>query len=133
MKSRLGVLYWAFKHKRTPWYAKALIALVLSYAVSPIDLIPDFIPVLGYLDDLILIPAGVALAIKFIPEDIIAECQAKQNLQNDIIKTRLLGAMLVVGIWFLIAYLVLKAAGLLYRMLYEAPSICAIYAFIDPY
>ncbi|MEN6348026.1 MAG: YkvA family protein, partial [Syntrophomonas sp.] len=101
------------KDKRTPWYAKAMIALVFSYAVSPIDLIPDFVPVLGYLDDLLLIPAGIALAVKLIPADIIAECQAKQNMSNNIKMNKLLGGIIVAGIWMLIAYFIVKAAGLL--------------------
>ena len=113
MKSQLRVLYWAFKDTRTPRYAKALIALVLSYAVSPIDLIPDFIPILGYLDDLILIPAGIALAVKLIPEDIIAECRARQNMSNDMKMNKLFGGLIVVGIWLLIAYFLGKAVGLL--------------------
>ncbi len=113
MKSQLHVLYWAFKDRRTPWYAKAMIALVFSYAVSPIDLIPDFVPVLGYLDDLILIPAGIALAVKLIPADIIAECQAKQNMSNNIKINKLSGGIIVAGIWMLIAYFIVKATGLL--------------------
>ena len=63
----------AFRNPRTPWYARGLIALVAAYALSPIDLIPDFIPVLGYLDDLILVPAGVALAVRMIPPQVLAE------------------------------------------------------------
>lgn len=85
VKKELYVLYLAFKHKDTPWYAKALTAVIISYAFSPIDLIPDFIPVLGYLDDLILIPAGIAFAIKLIPKEVIEECR-KKELCNDEIK-----------------------------------------------
>jgi uncharacterized membrane protein YkvA (DUF1232 family) len=60
-------IWYAAKDKRTPWYARALAVLVAAYALSPVDLIPDFIPVLGYLDDLILIPAGIALTIRLVP------------------------------------------------------------------
>jgi len=66
-------LYLAARDPRVPWTAKALAIAVAAYALSPIDLIPDFIPVLGYLDDLIIVPAGVALAIRLIPPDVMAE------------------------------------------------------------
>lgn len=85
MKKHLGVLYLAFKDKRTPWYAKALIGIVISYALSPIDLIPDFIPVFGYLDDLILVPVGIALAIKLIPDDVFSEYQ--ENIDSCVFRT----------------------------------------------
>ena len=76
-KKEVYALYLASKHPRTPWYAKVLSILIIGYALSPIDLIPDFIPVVGYLDDLIIVPAGIALLIKIIPEDILEECRAK--------------------------------------------------------
>ncbi len=67
LKTELYALYLAYKDRRTPWYARIFTALVVGYAFSPIDLIPDPIPVLGYLDDLILVPIGVYLAVKMIP------------------------------------------------------------------
>jgi uncharacterized membrane protein YkvA (DUF1232 family) len=70
-------VWYAVKDTRTPWYAKALGVLVTAYAFSPIDLIPDFIPVLGYLDDLVLIPAGIALTIKLIPAEVMAAAREK--------------------------------------------------------
>jgi uncharacterized membrane protein YkvA (DUF1232 family) len=72
-------LYYAYKNPRTPWYAKIWAAVVVAYAFSPIDLIPDFIPIVGYLDDLVLIPLGMALAIKLIPRDILEECRRLAN------------------------------------------------------
>lgn len=66
-------LYFACRDPRVPWYTKAFVALVVAYALSPIDLIPDFIPVLGYLDDLVLLPLGVLMAVKMIPADVLAE------------------------------------------------------------
>jgi uncharacterized membrane protein YkvA (DUF1232 family) len=72
LKQEVFALWIAYRKPGVPWYAKAFCALVVAYAFSPIDLIPDFIPVLGYLDDLVLIPLGVALAIKMIPGDILA-------------------------------------------------------------
>ena len=70
-------LFLAVRHPRTPWYAKALALVVLGYALSPIDLIPDFLPVLGQLDDLLLIPAGLALVRRLIPASVLAECREK--------------------------------------------------------
>jgi uncharacterized membrane protein YkvA (DUF1232 family) len=67
----------AARHPRTPWYAKALLLAIVAYAVSPIDLIPDFIPVIGLLDDVILLPLGIALALKMIPRAVIEECRAR--------------------------------------------------------
>jgi uncharacterized membrane protein YkvA (DUF1232 family) len=77
-------LWFAYRDARTPWYAKGFAALVVAYAFSPIDLIPDFIPVLGYLDDLILVPAGIALALKMIPSEVMHESrmQADQHLKD---------------------------------------------------
>src|SRR5512140_918665 len=66
-------VYRAARDPRVPWYAKALAALVAGYALSPIDLIPDFIPVLGYLDDVILVPLGIAVVIRLIPPEVMAE------------------------------------------------------------
>ena len=73
LKQEVFALWIAYRKPGVPWYAKAFCALVVAYAFSPIDLIPDFIPVLGYLDDLVLIPLGVALAIKMIPADILSD------------------------------------------------------------
>ena len=77
LKIQTYALYLAYRDPRTPWYAKVWAALVVAYAFSPIDLIPDFIPILGYLDDLILIPVGVALALKMIPPEVMGEAQEK--------------------------------------------------------
>ena len=67
----------ALKEKRTPWYAKIVAAVIVVYALSPIDLIPDFIPVLGYLDDLIILPALIALCVRWIPADVFSECRQR--------------------------------------------------------
>ena len=69
-------VYLAARDPRTPWYAKALALAVAGYALSPIDLIPDFIPVLGYLDDLILVPLGILAVIRLLPDDVMAESRA---------------------------------------------------------
>lgn len=77
LKKDIKAIYLAYKRPEVSWYAKLLAALVVGYAFSPIDLIPDFIPVLGYLDDLILIPAGIYLVVRLIPRDVMEECRAQ--------------------------------------------------------
>jgi uncharacterized membrane protein YkvA (DUF1232 family) len=109
LKTEIVALYLASKQPKTPWYAKVLAALIIGYALSPIDLIPDFIPVAGYLDDLIIIPAGIALLIKIIPRDILEECRAKaqSDLLNHKSKNWIAGVFIVL-IWLLALYLVLN-------------------------
>jgi len=70
-------LYLAYRDPRVPLYAKIFVAIVVAYALSPIDLIPDFIPILGYIDDLIIIPAGIYLSLKMIPREVLEECREK--------------------------------------------------------
>src|SRR5580700_4454261 len=77
LKRETYILYLAYCDPRVPWYAKAVCACTVGYALSPIDLIPDFIPIIGYLDDLIIVPAGLALARKLIPEEVLSECRRK--------------------------------------------------------
>lgn len=77
LKREIHALYLAARHPLTPWYAKLLVAAIVAYALSPIDLIPDFIPVLGYLDDLLLLPLGIAWAIRMIPAAVMIECRAR--------------------------------------------------------
>lgn len=102
---RDGVTLWfAGKHPRTPWYAKALGVFVVAYALSPIDLIPDFIPVLGYVDDVLLLPGLIWLTISLLPEDVIAECrgQADEWMTSTGAKpTSKVGAALIVFVWLL--------------------------------
>lgn len=100
---RDGVTLWfAGKHPHTPWYAKALGAFVVAYALSPIDLIPDFIPVLGYLDDVILLPALIWIAVRMIPEDVLAESRKRADewLASAAARPRsLAGAIAIVALW----------------------------------
>lgn len=100
---RDGVTLWfAARHPRTPWHAKALGVFVVAYALSPIDLIPDFIPVLGYVDDVLLLPALIWLAIRLLPPPVLAQCRLQAD---DWMRTRgakptsRLGAVLVVLLW----------------------------------
>lgn len=104
LKAETMALYLAVRDPRTPWYTKVLVAGIVAYAFSPIDLIPDFIPILGYLDDLILIPLGVALAIKLIPATVWIECRARaaQTLQNKKPVSRIAGGV-IVFIWLAFA------------------------------
>ena len=77
LKAEMYALYLAYRDPRVPWYARLFAAGVLAYAFSPIDLIPDFIPILGYLDDLILVPLGIALALRMIPASVMADCRVR--------------------------------------------------------
>ena len=93
-------IYLAYKDPRVPWYARMIAACVVGYAFSPIDLIPDPIPVLGYLDDLILIPLGIALVIKMIPPDVLRECREKSQIIMAQGKPKnWIAAALVIVIW----------------------------------
>jgi uncharacterized membrane protein YkvA (DUF1232 family) len=82
LKREITALYLVYHDPRTPWYAKVFIAGVVAYALSPIDLIPDPVPVLGYLDDLILLPMGVYFALKLIPGQVLADCRAKASASD---------------------------------------------------
>jgi len=75
----VDLLKLAYKDPRVPWYAKAFSSLIIAYAISPIDLIPDFIPIIGYIDDLIIVPLGISLALKMIPKNILQEYKDKLN------------------------------------------------------
>jgi uncharacterized membrane protein YkvA (DUF1232 family) len=114
LKSETYALYLAYRDPRTPWYAKLFGALVVGYAFSPIDLIPDPIPVLGYLDDLILVPLGVFLALKMIPPDVLDECRERARLETEQgASTNRVAAVVIVVIWLLGA---IAAAALVYRL-----------------
>jgi uncharacterized membrane protein YkvA (DUF1232 family) len=108
LRTEVHALYLASRDPRVPWYAKAIMALTIAYAISPIDLIPDFIPVLGQIDDLIIVPAGISLAIKMIPKNVFDEC--RQKARNEPIRTRTkwIVAAIIVSIWVLAIYLVFR-------------------------
>jgi len=92
-------LYLAARDPRTPWYAKAMIACVVAYALSPIDLIPDFIPVLGYLDDLVLLPLGIYLALKLIPTEVLIDARRRATEAPATLPKRWSAALLIVILW----------------------------------
>jgi uncharacterized membrane protein YkvA (DUF1232 family) len=106
LKTETFALYLAARHPGTPWYAKLFVMGIVAYAFSPIDLIPDFVPVLGYLDDLILIPGAIALAIRMVPPSVLAQCraQALEIMSRDKPASRIAGAV-VVAIWIALAVL----------------------------
>jgi uncharacterized membrane protein YkvA (DUF1232 family) len=102
IKRDVLAVYLAARDPRVPWYAKAIAIAVAAYAFSPIDLIPDFIPIVGYLDDLILVPLGLLLALWLIPPDVLAECRAKADDAAEKPVSRA-AAVVVVSAWLLCA------------------------------
>lgn len=104
LKLETYALYLAYRDPRVPWYARLFAACVVAYAFSPIDLIPDPIPVLGYLDDLILIPLGVALALKMIPPSVLAECRERaRRAMAEGKPTNWVAAGVIIALWLLLA------------------------------
>jgi uncharacterized membrane protein YkvA (DUF1232 family) len=104
-------VYLAYQDPRTPWPARLFAAAVVGYALSPIDLIPDPIPVLGYLDDLILVPLGIALALRMIPPAVMADCRSKADVAIEQGKSgSWVAAVAIIAIWLLMAALVILAA-----------------------
>jgi len=102
-------LWFAGKSTRTPWYAKALGGFVVAYALSPIDLIPDFIPILGYVDDVLLLPVLIWLTVKLLPADVLQDCrrQADEWMQKQGQKPRSrAGVVFVIAIWLLASVLI---------------------------
>ncbi|MFA7467655.1 MAG: YkvA family protein [Desulfotomaculaceae bacterium] len=100
------VLYYAYRDPRMPWYAKLFVLCVVGYVFSPIDLVPDFIPVLGYLDDLILIPLGINLAMKMIPGPVLADSKRRVETQLLVKPKNRVGVVLVPLFWSLVIVLV---------------------------
>lgn len=113
LKANIPAVFLALKHSRTPALAKVTAAVTVCYALSPIDLIPDFIPVLGYLDDIILLPALIALTIKLIPKDVWTECHEKsKNMWADGKPKKWYYAIPIAVIWTIIIWLIVKAIWL---------------------
>ena len=115
LKVEVYALYIAYKDRRTPWYAKVFAAVVVGYAFSPIDLIPDPIPVLGYLDDLVLVPFGAFLAVKMIPPQVMADSRQKaEEVMAQGMPIIKLAAVIIVCIWIGLA---LVGGWIVYRWL----------------
>lgn len=109
IKKNIIILYIALKKKETPWYAKVMAGITMGYALSPIDLVPDFIPVLGYLDDIVILPLLILLSIKLIPHSIIeaAKLEAEDLPQNRRVK-KWYYAVPIICIWVMAAILIGK-------------------------
>lgn len=113
LKNELSALYLAYRDPRVPWYARVLAACVVAYALSPLDLIPDPIPLLGYLDDLLLVPLGIVLVLKMIPPGVMEECRAqaqtlvRSGRPNNNLGSRIAAAMIVL-IWMVLGGLICR-------------------------
>jgi uncharacterized membrane protein YkvA (DUF1232 family) len=111
LKQELAAIYLACRDPRTPWYAKALGVCVVGYALSPIDMIPDPIPVLGYLDDLILLPLGVVAVRRMIPVTVLAECREKAKELTQSKGRNWISAGIIVAIWIIAAIWIVRWLG----------------------
>ena len=115
LKADVPAVFLALKHRKTPILAKVIAGITIAYALSPIDIIPDFIPVLGLLDDIILLPALIAIVIKLIPNDVFEECRNKSaDLWVGGKPKKWYYALPIIIIWLVVILLILKAILLLY-------------------
>lgn len=112
LKRQIYLLYVSYKDPRVKWYAKVFVACVVAYAFSPIDLIPDFIPILGLLDDIILVPIGIYLSLKMIPTDVITDAslrvealKVQSKPKNWLVGGLIIFGWLFIGIWLLFVFL----------------------------
>lgn len=109
IKKELVALSLAYRHPSVPWHAKLFMAIVIGYALSPIDLIPDFIPILGYLDDLILIPLGIKIALKMIPDHVMKQCRVQAiELEKKSLGNSWIAAVFILVIWVLIGWKIIS-------------------------
>ena len=116
LKREVHTIYLAYRDPRVPWYARLFAGLVVAYAFSPIDLIPDPIPVIGYLDDLVLVPLGIALAMRMIPSEVMAECRERARQEQDEVKpVRWAAVAVIVAIWIGMAALAVVFVARLLR------------------
>ncbi len=107
LKAQLLALYFAYRDPRTPWYARVFAIGVVGYAFSPIDLIPDVIPLLGYLDDLVLLPVGIYLALRLIPAAVMVEARRRAAEPGQTIPVSRAGAAVVLLLWLVGLLLIL--------------------------
>ncbi|RDW22108.1 hypothetical protein CWR45_01060 [Oceanobacillus chungangensis] len=129
LKRQIFILYYAYKDARTPWYAKLFTACVVAYAFSPIDLIPDFIPILGYLDDVILLPIGILFALKMIPKNVLVDCEVKaeEMMKYGKPKNWIIGSV-IVSIWgFIIIWAIIKIYNFFSEQVQELNKVIIIY------
>jgi uncharacterized membrane protein YkvA (DUF1232 family) len=112
LKQEVYALSLAAKDSRVPWYAKVFAVLIMGYVLSPIDLIPDFIPVIGYVDDFILVPMGIILLIKMIPKEVMEECRQKAKAHHGSMKGQhWVAASIIVLIWLISIYITIRIAS----------------------
>ncbi|MFF2753744.1 YkvA family protein [Psychrobacillus sp. NPDC058041] len=104
IKQDIFVLVEAYKHPKLPLYIKLISILVVAYAFSPIDLIPDFIPVLGYLDDIILIPLAITIILKLIPDQILLECRLLAEESEKVKKNNWIAGTIIIFLWIICIY-----------------------------
>lgn len=109
LKKQVAIVYLAYRHEDVKWYVKGFLLLLLIYSLSPIDLIPDFIPILGLLDDMILIPLGIIIAMKLIPQSVWEDCKEKAEIGVTIqSKYKKLGLVLIIMIWLILLLFLTK-------------------------
>lgn len=112
LKRDVMTLWFALKHPLTPWYARAFAAVLTAYALSPIDLIPDFIPILGYLDDLIIVPVGVWLLLRLVPTEVLADSRTQADewfLQGKQKPLSFFGLAIILAVWCFAVWVTYKA------------------------
>jgi uncharacterized membrane protein YkvA (DUF1232 family) len=102
LKNEIFAVYLAAKDPRTPWYAKAIAFCTIAYVLSPIDLIPDFIPILGYLDDLFIVPGGITLVLRLIPAEVLDEARKTAATQGVERSVGYIGAGIIATVWIVI-------------------------------
>ena len=112
LQTEVHILYMALRDPRTPWYIKVCIAFVVAYILSPVDIIPDFIPILGYVDDIIIIATGIFTVRKMIPKEVLEEY--RNYIKPDVIKgkSQWIAAAIIISIWMLVFYLIIKVIWL---------------------
>ena len=108
LKTEAYSLYLASRDPRVPWYAKVFLAILVAYILSPVDLIPDFIPVLGYIDDLLIVPAGVFLALKMIPREVMVECRNRATVESVSLRAKWFAAGIIILLWLVAAYFLFR-------------------------
>ncbi|RKG61749.1 DUF1232 domain-containing protein [Corallococcus sp. CA054B] len=108
LKTEVAALFIAARHPGVPWYAKLLAVVVVAYALSPVDLIPDFIPVLGLLDDLVLVPLGILLVRRLIPPAVLDECRERARQEAHLRKKSWVAGAVIITLWVLLALLLVR-------------------------
>ena len=108
IETDIYALYKAYRDPRVPWYVKIIILFLLGYFISPIDLIPDFIPVIGYIDDILIISLTIYIIIKLIPTEVFQDCRNKAICEPISVKSKWIVTFSIVIIWFITIYLVLR-------------------------